>query len=1028
MRNISAWAIRHPVSPIVLFVVLLFMGTIAFMRLPVTLNPDVTFPVVLVQVVQPGASPQEIETQIMQKIEGAVAGVGNIDNITSLAIEGQSRVFVQFNIGTPIDRAVADVRDAVAKVRVDLPQGIQEPVVQRIDIDGEAIVAYAVSSSTLSDEDLSWFVDNTITKRLLAVEGVSQVSRGGGVSREIRVELDPARMQALGITAAEVNQQLRTLNLDSPGGRAQVGGGEQAIRVLGEARTAKALGDTQVMLPGGRFARLSDLADVKDSVGEIRALARLNGRPATIFSVFKAKGTSDVNVLAAVERELAKIKKENPQVVLSQAYTSVDYTKGTYHSAMEALLEGSILAVLVVFLFLRNVRATLIAALAIPLSAIPAFAFMHWAGFSLNSVSLLALSLVAGVLVDDAIVEIENIVRHMRMGKAPFQAALDAADEIGLAVVATSATIIAVFLPVSFMGGITGQYFKQFGLTVAAAVFFSLLVARLITPVLAAYTLKSDKIAAHADGPIMSWYQGVLRWSTRHRWKTLGAGAAFFVLSIVGLMLTPTEFIPADDESWSELNIELPAGARLEDTAAVAAAAYHVIARQPEVESVVEQVGGDEFGEVRTASLYISLVKPSQRKASQRQWEDRVIKDLAAIPDARIHFNRNGNGRDINIYITGDDSRLVEASARKLVDEMRQLPMLRDAGIDGDMPRPEILIKPHLDLASQLGVTVASLSETIRIATLGDLDQNSAKFSLADRQVPIRVSLADDYRRDLSTLENLPVPTASGSAVPIKAVADITFGQGPTRVRRYNQARRLSIVADLNNGTKLGPAMEKIKALPALKHLPPGVHQVDVGDAKYMAELITNFLIALVTGILMVFAVLVLLFARVLQPITILGSLLLSFGGAVAALLLTGSALSLGAMIGFLMLMGIVAKNAILLVDFAIEEMRAGRDRLTAILEAGHKRARPIVMTTVAMIAGMLPVAIGIGGDTSFRQPMAIAVIGGLITSTALTLVIVPAAFTLVDDIERWLAPKFGRVLTAQPPPSGSPPHPRPVN
>jgi multidrug efflux pump subunit AcrB len=476
------------------------------------------------------------------------------------------------------------------------------------------------------------------------------------------------------------------------------------------------------------------------------------------------------------------------------------------------------------------------------------------------------------------------------------------------------------------------------------------------------------------------------------------------------------------------LNIELPAGARLEDTAAVSAAAYRVIAGQPEVQSVVEQIGGDEFGEVRTANLFITLVKPSQRKVSQRQWEDRVIRDLAAIPDARIHFSRNGdNGRDITLYITGDDTRLTEASARKVVEEMRTLSTLRDVGIDGDMPRPEILIKPHLDLASQLGVTVASLSDTIRIATLGELDQYSAKFSLADRQVPIRVSLAEDQRRDLSTLENLPVPTASGTAVPLKAVADISFGQGPTRVRRYNQARRLSIVADLNNSAKLGPAMEKIKALPALKNLPPGVRQVDVGNAKYMAELITNFSIALVTGILMVFAVLVLLFARVLQPITILGSLLLSFGGAVAALLLTGSALSLGAMIGFLMLMGIVAKNAILLVDFAIEEMRAGKDRLTAILEAGHKRARPIVMTTVAMIAGMLPVAVGIGGDTSFRQPMAIAVIGGLITSTALTLVIVPAAFTLIDDIERWFAPRFGRVLIAQPQPPGTPPHPHPV-
>jgi multidrug efflux pump subunit AcrB len=1025
MKNISAWAIRHPVSPIVLFMVLLFMGAVAFVRLPVTLNPDVSFPVVLVQVLQPGASPQEIETQIMQKVESAVASVGNIDNITSIALEGNARIFVQFNIGAPIDRAVADVRDAVAKVRVDLPAGIQEPIVQRLDVDGNSIVAYAVSSSAMSPEELSWFVDNTITKRLLAVEGVSQVSRGGGVNREIRVELDPARMQALGVTAAQVNQQLRLLNLDSPGGRAQIGGGEQAIRVLGQASSAQTLGATQIMLPGGRFARLSDLADVKDSVGEIRTMARLNGRRATTFGVYKAKGTSDVNVMAGVEKELDKIRKENPQISITQAYTSVDYTKANYHSARSALLEGSVLAVLVVFLFLRDTRATLISALAIPLSAIPTFAFMQWVGFSLNQISLLALSLVAGVLVDDAIVEIENIVRHMRMGKSGYQAALDAADEIGLAVVATSATIIAVFLPVSFMGGITGQYFKQFGLTVAAAVFFSLMVARLITPVIAAYTLKSDNVAHHSDGPIMAWYQRVLLWATRHRWKTLLGGTLFFLASLGGLALVPKTFIPESDESFTELNIELPAGVRLADTAAVSAAAYRIVARQPEVESVVELIGSDDFGEVRSGNLEITLVPPSHRKVTQREWEDRVIKDLAVIPDARIHFNRNGNGRDIQIYITGDKPQLVEASARKIVEEMRQLPILRDAGIDGDMPSPEILIRPHLDLASQLGVTVASLSETIRIATIGDLDQNSAKFSLADRQVPIRVSLAEDTRTNLATLENLPVPTASGGAVPLKAVADIVFGQGPTRVRRYNQERRLTVVADLN-GVQLGTAMDKIKALPAMKNLPPGVHRVDAGDAKVMAELVTNFTIAMFTGILMVFAVLVLLFARVLQPLTILASLPLSFGGAVAALMLTNNPLSLGAMIGFLMLMGLVGKNSILLVDFAIEEMRAGKDRLTAILEAGHKRARPIVMTTVAMVAGMLPVAIGLGGDTVFRQPMAVAVIGGLITSTALTLVIVPAAFTLVDDIEGWLAPKFGRVLTATP--AGTPPHPRPVN
>jgi multidrug efflux pump subunit AcrB len=1021
MKNMSAWAIRHPVTPVVLFVVLLFVGVVSFNRLPRTANPDISFPGVEVLVSQPGASPQEIETQIMQKIEGAVAGIGNIDSITSLAIEGQSRVFIEFAIGTPIDRAMADVRDAVSKVRVDLPQGIQEPTVSRMDADGNQMAAFAVSSSALSDEELSWFVDNAIAKRLLGVEGVSQVNRRGGVSREIRVELDPARMQALGVTAAQVNLQLRQLNLDSPGGRAQVGGGEQAIRVLGEARSARSLGDTQISLPGGRFARLSDLANVRDSVGEIRSTARLNGRPATTFSILKAKGTSDVTVMREVNAELDKIRKENPQATISPIYTTVDYTVATYDAAMGALFEGSILAVLVVFLFLRDIRATLISALAIPLSAIPTFAFMQWMGFTLNSISLLALSLVAGVLVDDAIVEIENIVRHMRMGKSGFQAALDAADEIGLAVVACSATIIAVFVPVSFMGGLTGQYFKQFGLTVAAAVFFSLLVARLITPVVAAYTLKSGAIADHKDGPIMAWYQRLLRWVTVHRWKTILGGVLFFGLSVVGLMVVQWAFIPEEDDSYTEVNIELPPGARLEDTANTSAAVYRILAHQPEVDSVVENIGGDDFGEVRTATLSVNLVPPKQRKVSQRGFEDRVIKDLAGIPDARIHFNRGGNGRDINIYITGDNPVLVEQSARQLVAEMRQLPILRDAGIDGDMPRPEILIRPHLDLASQLGVTVASLSDTIRIATMGDLDQNSAKFSLADRQIPIRVSLNEDSRKDLSTLENLPVPTAMGGAVPLKAVADISFGAGPTRVRRYNQARRLSIVADLN-GVELGTGMKAIMALPAMKNLPSGVHRVEVGQAKYMKELLDNFMLAMLTGILMVFAVLVLLFARVLQPITILSSLLLSFGGAVAALLITGNPMSLGSMIGLLMLMGIVAKNAILLVDFAIEEMRAGTDRLTAIVEATHKRARPIVMTTVAMIAGMLPVALSFNGDDSFRKPMAISVIGGLITSTALTLVIVPALFTIVDDIEQWLAPKFGRMLTSQPPPPGSQP------
>jgi multidrug efflux pump subunit AcrB len=1029
MRNISAWAIRHPVTPIVLFVVLFFLGIVAFIRLPINLSPDISFPLVSVNVSQPGAAPSELETQIAQKVEGSISSIGNVRNITTFIVEGQVNIFIQFEIGTPIDRAVTDVRDAVVKVRNDLPQGIFEPQVERQNVDGGAFAYYAVTTTNMTPVQLSWFIDNAVTKRLLAIPGVAQVSRGGGVSREIRVALDPARLQALGLTAVEVNEQLRALNMDAAGGRAQVGGGEQAIRVLGGAKTAEVLGDTQVILPGGKSVRLRDIAEVRDGIEEVRNIARLNGRPATTFGVFKAKGASDVSVADAVEVELGKLKSENPDVQMSNIFSTVDHTLRTYHSAMSALVEGSLLAVAVVWLFLRNWRATLISALAIPLSAIPTFAFMQWMGFTLNQISLLGLSLVAGVLVDDAIVEIENIVRHMRMGKSCFQAALDAADEIGLAVVATSFTIIAVFLPVSFMGGVSGQFFKQFGLTVAAAVFISLMVARLITPVLAAYALSSDSLKVHnTDGPIMTGYLSTLRWCVANRWKTIAAGTVFFALSLVvcALGIIPTAFVPPEDFANAMLQIELPPGGRLEDTARVSAAAAAILNKSPQVTNIVEFIGGED-GEIRNGTIYVSLLPRSKRSMSQKQWEQKIMPELAQVADGQLNFSEGGGGRDVQFYLTGDDPLLVETTGRRVITEMRGLSEIREPRIRGDLPRPEIVVHPRLDIAAQLGVSVQSISETIRIATLGDLPQNGAKFSLSDRQIPIRVSIIESARRDLSTLENLPVPTASGRSVPLKSVADLSFGQGPSAVRRYNQSRRVFIEADMSPGIELGTAKKKIYALPTMTKLPQGVHLVETGNSEIMTELYQNFILAVGAGILMVFAVLVLLFVRVFQPITILAALPLSLGGVVLALLLTGLPFSLSVIIGLLMLMGIVGKNSILLVDFAIEEMRAGKTRLQAILEAGHKRARPIVMTTVAMVAGMLPVAIGWGGDSDFRGPMAIAVIGGLITSTALTLVIVPAVFTVFDDIERWIAPKASKLLADSPAPANPPANPEPA-
>ncbi|MCH8685814.1 efflux RND transporter permease subunit [Pedomonas mirosovicensis] len=1020
MRNMSSWAIRNPIPPIVLFAVLTVMGFIAFMRMPINNMPDVSFPVVQVTISQPGAAPTEMEMQITQIVEGAVASVGNVRNITSRTIEGTAFVIVEFQVGTPVDRAVNDVRDAVTRVRSELPEGILEPNIQRIDTEGGAMSYMVVSTTDLTPEQLSWFVDNSITKRLLTLGGIAQVQRIGGVSREIRIDLDPSRLQAMGLSAADVNQQLRMLNLDAPGGRADVGGSEQAVRVLGGAKTAQQLADTRIIAPGGRVVRLSDIAQVRDGVDEQRSLTRQNGRLVTAFSVTRAKGSSEVSVYEAMHKELDKIRKENPKVQIEEFFTTVGYTKSNYNSALWALIEGSILAVVVVFLFLRDWRATLISALAIPLSAIPTFLIMDAMGFTLNMLSLLALSLVAGILVDDAIVEIENIVRHMRMGKSPFRAAMDAADEIGLAVVATTMSIVAVFLPVGLMGGISGQYFKEFGLTVAVAVFMSLLVARLITPLIAAYFLKPEdpngkSHHGHADGWAMKKYMGALRWSLRHRWITLFGGVVFFLFSIFIATQISVSFMPPIDDKVSVVNIELPPGSRLDDSARVSAEATKVLKQHPQVVSVLELVG-ENVGDLRKALLLVNLTDPSERKATQKEIEQELAPKLAAIPDARINFQSNsgGFGRDISVVIGGDDPVLLEQTANKIVDEMRKLPTLHDPRINGDLQRPEIVIKPRFDLAAEMGVSVSALSQTVRIATMGDVSQNLAKFSLSDRQVPIRVSLAEGAREDLSTLENLPVPTSGGNWVPLKSVADITFGQGPTSIRRYNQSRRIVVEADVQ-GVKQGVALAQVEDLPTLKNLPQGVRRIYAGNAEFQQEMMTNFMIALLTGVMLVFAVIVLLYKRAFQPIVNMGSLLLAPGGAFLALLICGFEITLPVFIGILMLFGIVAKNSILLVDFAIEEIRLGKDRETALIEAGHKRAQPIIMTTIAMIAGMLPVAIGLGADTSFRAPMALSVIGGLITSTVLTLVIVPAGFTVVDDIEKWLGRKLGRLITTQP-------------
>jgi len=1138
MRNISAWSIRNPIIPIVFFIGLMIAGIVSFNRMDVNNMPDVEFPGVHIGVSQPGAAPTEIETQITQIVEGSVRSIPGVEEIQSTASEGRSTTLVFFSVGTNVDVATQQVKNAVDQVRGQLPDGILEPQVQKIEAGGGGSLAYfAVRADDMTIEQLSWFVDDTIAKTLLGVEGMATVSRDGGVNREIRVVVDPQRMQALGVSAEALNNVLRQVNVDAAGGQAEIAGSRQSVRVLGNAQTAYDLSQKRINLGNGRSVKLTDVASVHDGFSEQTDIARVNGREVVTFGFERARGASDVAVYDAAMEKLKEIQKSHPDIHVTRLFSQVDYTRGQYTSSMEALVEGAVLAIVIVFLFLRDWRATMISALAIPLSAIPTFWFMDLLGFTLNFLSLLALSLVAGVLVDDAIVEIENIVRHMRMGKSAYQASIDAADEIGLAVVATTFSIVAVFLPVGLMPGIPGQFFKAFGLTVVVAVLMSLAVARVITPMVAAYFLKAHGHAEHGGGKAMDLYMKILAWTLDSREAHcrkaalvrqpfhpayavvatiafilliaagLGAsgllftalqtgitkiglkGAAFviaailsplaipvaiwllgklfrllasamgalgrwyryytdrviarmhdhrfyaFCASVYALVVTfallaglPQQFQPSTNNDTSEVKIELVPGTTLEQSELIGGRVSRLLEKQPEVERVL-QFAGEGSG-----TLYIALKPAKEREATSIEFERRMAPQLQDVADARVSFASQsggfGSGRDLSIMLSGSDSELLNKTAQTLVEQMRAIPGVVAPRIAADLQRPELLIVPRPDLAAQLGVTTSALSQTIRIATLGEIDQNAAKFSLSDRQVPIRVILDRTSRRDFSTIENLPVSTVSGGTVPLKRVAEIRFGAGPTQIQRYNQSRRIFVGADLGEGQVKGPIMTQIQNLPIMKNLPMGVSNAPVGEDKWQAEMITNFVTAVISGIFLVFAVLVLLYKRFVSPLVNMASLLLAPLGGMLALTVAGQPISMPVYIGILMLLGIVAKNSILLIDFAIEEMSKGVDKLTAIMDAGHKRAQPIVMTTVAMTAGMVPTALSISGDGAFRAPMGVTVIGGLLLSTLLTLVIVPAAFSLADGFEKRVGPKLRKSLLTYDPDqhhAGTPTHAHPA-
>jgi len=1006
--NISAGAIRNPIPPILLILALLFAGWTAYGRLPVNQLPNVDFGGFTITVAQPGAAPVEMETQITQRIESALTAVEGIKRVESTISPGVSQTMVEMEGETDLARAVDDARDAINRIRSDLPADISEPVITRMEAASQPIGYYAVEGEGMTPQDLSWFIDNDLQRELLAVPGVSQVQRMGGVDREIRVELDPARMLSYGVSADQVSNQLRALNVDLPGGQAQVGGQAQSIRTLGGAQSVQELADMRISAADGRTVRLGDLGTVIDSASDLQSISRYNGQPVVGFLVLRTRGASEVQVFDRMDERLQEIQTERPGITVTEIGSTVEFIRGMHESSIHALIEGALLACLVVFLILRDWRATLIAAAAIPLSIMPTFAGIEILGFTLNMVTLIALALVTGVLVDDAIVEIENIVRHMRMGKSAYAASLEAADEIGLAVVATTASIIAVFVPVSFMSGGMGVFFREFGLTVAIAAFFSLVVARLITPMMCAFFLSNKGHDEEAKpGTLTLAYRDILSWAIRNPWKTMGAGFATFAVPMALLFMgaIPAVVIPRFDNGMIQATVEIPPGTPVLEADRVLQQMAARIRETPEVEGVFTSMNGAD-GSAPDADVFIQLTDRDDRDRSAyaiQQTLRPVLSDFANYRAAFVQDQGGSSGSDITVQFVGQDPARVNAAADRLAAAMNELPMLADVRSTSAVRRPEIQVRPRNEDMARLGVTSSSLASAVRIATSGDAEQFLPKFDLADRQIPIRTTLRPDNRTDLDAIRSLPVASSAGPPVRIDAVADVTFSLGEATIERRDRERAVTVGANVTPGTQLSEAQQAVFELPEANEPGEGVALAAGGQTEDFAEMTAAFGSAMIWGVILIYIVLVLLFKDFFQPITIMTALPLSIGGAFLGLIIANQPLSLFAFIGLLMLMGLVTKNSILLVDFAVERMHAGMNRNAALMEAGMKRARPIIMTTFAMSGGMLPAALGWGVDGTLRQGMGAAVIGGLMLSTLLSLVFVPAMFVLVDRLERWV-------------------------
>ena len=1022
---ISDFAIKRPVVTVATMLAIAGFGLFALDGLKTDELPDVKFPVVGVMLAYPGASPEGVEREVLDPIEDRISGLSGVDKIESTVRDGFAQMAVYFDFGKDVQAGSQEVRDAIAEIRGDLPVELEEPTIMRFDPADAPVMSLTLTSTTLDAARLTRIADPEVTRALLGVAGVAHVSVSGGRERELTVALEPAAMRALSVSVNDIVVALQTQNLAAPVGHVIGRRDERSIRFRGRLADRAAFEAVVVSRRGTQLVRLGDVATIHDGAEEPRSLAMFNAEPALGLDIIKARGHSTTAVSDAIHARLETIRPTLPTGThLEVVQDAGKRVAASVRSVQRALLEGAVLTVLVVFLFLNSWRSTVITGLALPISVLAAFVAVWAFGFTLNMMTLLGLSLAIGILIDDAIVVRENIVRHIELGNDHETAAREGTSEIGLAVAATTLSIVAVFVPIAFMGGIAGQWFKPFALTMASSVLVSLFISFSLDPMLSAHwpdphvpehrkawiTRQLDRFNRWFDR-LAERYHDVLAWALDHRLAMAGIAIGSLVLAI-GLQATVggTDFMPTTDRSELTIEVDAPAGSNLEFTTQRAEHAVRVARAHPEVAYAYTTVG-NAGGAVDKASVYVKLVPREERAMSQDAVGRRIRDELTSTSGVTysVYSSGNGNYKQIQVQLRGPDARTLTALAQRVAAEVRLVPGAVDVGLSTKGEKAELQVDLDRGLTATLGLTAADVAQAIRPAFAG---VDAGDWVDPDGEMrDVMVRLTEDARRGASNLAQLPliVADSNGNAqpVPLGQVATITEGVGPAQIDHLDRDRLVIVQANVD-GVPLGEVTKAIDARLASVSLPPGYRITQGGDAAEQAEVFGRIFTSLGIAVLLMYLVLVMQFGSFLDPFAILLSLPLSLIGVVGGLLVTGDSLNLLSLIGVILLMGIVAKNAILLVDFAKHRRAQGVTLRVALIEAGRVRLRPILMTTFALVAGMIPVALGGGEGADFYAPLGRAVIGGTITSTLLTLLVVPTFYEVLDEtrvrVRGWVA------------------------